>query len=905
MKVDMAKLMPEESPKKKRPGGHGKVLIGTLSLALCLSFGGYMMVRQAALNRDEASAEAYYDEKSVNPSFTVQQFGDISIPDVNAADGNVMVLGNGEHQAALDENGFAFRTERQKLYEDYETDWNTTDSIAGMSFLGGLESYKLKEVLIGRNADSENESDFLTVETDDASKITFTNNPTAEGVSEAADGRYQADENERYLIPIEDGDVVRLIYSPAEGYAYSDVDMFDYDVSDGGYYREEDYYHRKKQQPTSGQDTEKGKIYVDAIESGIHVPENYLGSGPKFAFGGNGIGTDFTDEALHEGKDALNVKNYTGESSITTDLTKGVARDGNLVWSDGISYLNLFGETDGNGKTCYKDGQYSFTFKQNGFNRTLSAVESDWGTCAEGVEKLSDFWILDGAPSYGTDDHDPIWGDGSEDVLYYKSNDRAAAVFGPSADEENHNHFFGFSYAEDFTLFPGYTGPLGFFGYSDDDMWVYAGQVDDDGQVLTDSVVPILDLGGIHDGLAGYTDLWDVIEKVPYGEEAEHWRIFVFWLEREGTDAKCYFNFDIPEIGTVNEKTTADVAMEALNYTSVKEGKRTFVFDDETGNRYEGLLSSGERIRITSGEEFEIPNDSFVTIKGIRTGGDFTIKETGRAKVLHSVDDAFEEGDTIRGVAGETGEIKFASAEHSGTLTIAVEAENGPEDGYVINVSLEGLKNTEVSAMDENHKPLGSRFTDEDGLLSIQVKPGETVTLYGLPEGSFKLEPGESPGWQVSEIVLDGARADGLSAAGEFPAYVIYRYEKVEEQPPVLTMEQSVTGDWTTNDIVLGKGTLISYKATIFNPNEVPLALSVEDLISKGIAVQEGSITNDGVLDGEMVQWNVIVDGKSALELSFTGEVISDESVEFTNQAKVLRDGEILAESKIVKATLP
>ena len=55
-----------------------------------------------------------------------------------------------------------------------------------------------------------------------------------------------------------------------------------------------------------------------------------------------------------------------------------------------------------------------------------------------------------------------------------------------SDDGQNHNSFFGMQYAVTFTLTEDYVGPLEYYFFGDDDMWVFL-----DRQL-------VCDIGGVH-----------------------------------------------------------------------------------------------------------------------------------------------------------------------------------------------------------------------------------------------------------------------------------------------------------------------------------------------------------------------------------------------------------------------
>lgn len=929
MKVDMSKLVDDY----RCPNPYHQLAKKAVCFAMCLALLGAGSVYQSMSHTDSALADELYDEYVMNPSFTVQHVGDMTTVNVQPGEGTVTVLTDGteDHHAELKEDGtFEMVTERRELYEEYETSWTETNSIAAASFLNGedgsaTKGYVIKEVWFGQNKNSENPSDFLILKIPDAdgkpdlSKVMLTNNPNHPGLSEAADGYYAGDENDSYVIYVHDGDVMRLIFETKSRWNVEDVNVFDYDVSDGYYYRGEDYFHKGGWYHTLRQANERGTIYVNAMENGIHSAENYEGNGPKFAFGGNGIGTSMADEFLDSELDTINTWNRgqqeeTSGMGVTKGLVTGVSRDGNLKWTDRISYLDLFGINNRKGKTNYTNKEYSFLFGYDGFSRTLSSVCSEYDTEACGLESLTDvngkltnsFWILDTAPSYGTDGHDPVWGSGSEKTQYYRSGDRMPGVFEASDDGLDHNSFFGFAYAEDFILSPGYVGPLAFFGYSDDDLWVFAGQVDDDGQVIPDTVVQVADLGGVHDGAAYYCDMWNMIDKVKYGEEAQEWRLFVFWLEREGTSASCYLNFTLPDAAIVDERDTGSVMIEASEYSSVKGDGRTFVLDDGTHDRYRGIYGDGTEVTIVSGEEFMIPSGSFLNIEGLTAGDVFMVRETGRAKVWFSTGDIYEEGNTVTGIVGADARMSFISAMNVGTLSITVEADGTSDGGYEIILGLDSKGSIEVSAMDGHNNPLGSRFTDNEGQLVLTLGAGETVMLYNLPDSiGFTLEPQTVAGWRVSEILVDENTSFESVVTGKFPASVTYRYKEKEKLAPQIIMEQSVSGDWSMSEILLGTGTLLSYKITVTNPNDVPVDVRVEDRPPEELEVMTSSLLGGGVQNGQILNWNLTLDPYSVAELSFTCQVTTEETAVLENNARVIVNDETVTSSNSVKVTIP
>lgn len=913
MKIDMTKLAGAEGSavqKKSRPGPY-RLVKGAAAFACCLALLGTGMVFRAARAQDSASADEMFDPSLSNPSYTVQQKADATLPDISAGEGPIPVLTmkGGGYSATPDEDGLIrTKTERVNLYSEYVTDWLSANTLEQMSDVGaGSKAYVLKEVWMGKNPLSNNQSDFLVAETDGFENVRFTNNPADPDLSKAEGGYFKPGDDGSYVLCIEDGSVVRLVFGEKEGWSAAGVDVYDYDVTDGGYYLEDDYFHLGRLRDTSGAASEKSTVYIDAVQAGINSEENFTGDGARLAFGADLIGTDLAEESVTGELDTPNIYNYaqqedTDYTGATLGLMKGVDKDGDPVWADGISAPALFGG-DAKGKTAYAS-KYSLSFTHKGTMQTLSSVESEWGTAAEGLERYgTGFWPLDGSPGFAADGHDIAWGTGDGNMMYHRSGDRAPEMLPSSSDGDSHDFFFGLRWTMDFTLEPGYVGPLNVFGISDDDLWVFAGQLDRDGNLMEDTVVQAVDLGGVHDAAGGWCDLWDVIDRVPSDGEAQDWRLFFFVLERDGAGSELMLSVNLPEAGSAEKRETGTVLVEAANYESVKGAVRTFVLDAGGHGFYKASYEDGREATITDGEPFQVPSGSYVAISGLDMGAPLTVQETGRKNVWYSTGDRYEDGDTAECTVGHTHRVSFLSTMDSGTLTLAAAANGEPEGGYGFTIRLSGMGNREVQAMDGYSSPLGSRFADKDGNMRISLAAGETLTLYGLPDDTeFTVIPDGLQGWHLAEILLDSASAEGTSTKGTVPAYVIYRYEENEAQPLQVSLSQSVSGDWTADGITLEEGALLSYRIRVANPNGSPRTVTVEDVLPEGLEVLESSVS-DGTVDGQRILWEASVGAGKTAEFAFTCRV-PEGTAEFKNTASVACDDGTVA-SNTVKASKP
>ncbi len=453
-------------------------------------------------------------------------------------------------------------------------------------------------VLTGSDPTSMSESDwniFNVTSTQDpitgdySYNISFTNNS-----SEANDD----------TIYIAEGSVFRFIYDTTPSDAYVTVNMYDYNIGNGTTYASAS---------TSGGTWTSGRKYMYTAEQGINSSSNYSGTGTKLGFGNNntstGLGTLTWSNNGYANE--LNKYNNQGLLGCTFSLTTGLDSDGHIVYNSGINAPNLFNDGDATGKQVFSNVQ--LTFDREGDTYTLKAISGDSGRID--IENLDTFTNPGGYTSIFTNNFWPL-----DDVLDYTGKDflfggdvsnqyyfgNASTSLPASDDGTDHNSYFGMNFDIQFSYTKDYVGPLEYFFFGDDDMWVYL-----DGQL-------VLDIGGIHSSVGEHVDLWDYLaserDSLKDGETAYH-TLSVFYTERGASGSTCYINYTLPTVSSVTPVDNSGSLRVDKEVTgnAVETGKEfTFTINltDEDGTPLTNLYNA---IVYTDDEENEVENSYLVT----------------------------------------------------------------------------------------------------------------------------------------------------------------------------------------------------------------------------------------------------------------------------------------------------
>lgn len=405
-------------------------------------------------------------------------------------------------------------------------------------------------------------------------------------------------------ILVKSNTVIRFVYEPVKSTQTTKTNFYDYDITDGQLYGSKTDSSSTvvpsslTAYPTSKQD-EVAAAYTNTQQQGINSPSNYHGTGSKLAFGNANTGTTLQDTTWNN----IKLNQYNRNPSVYRGCAFGLVDGilGNEItgfypsYSPGIVAPYLFNQGSAIGKTVYRDVDLSYT--KSGDSYTLTGVGT---TKAQNLDRFNhpstgsttytniwtnNFWPMDDFSSWGTDGHDIKWGDYTKATKrYYFNKDvfpttnvaSAASRFANSDDGMDHNAFFGMNFSIDFMLPAGYTGPLDYAFFGDDDMWAF----------LDDQL--IIDIGGVHSSVGEYANLWDYLDESST-EDTKH-RLTIFYTERGASGSTCWMTFNLPQVGFSGETQEEDEgSLELTKEATGMADKDTFYeFDvelfDENGN---------------------------------------------------------------------------------------------------------------------------------------------------------------------------------------------------------------------------------------------------------------------------------------------------------------------------------
>ena len=353
--------------------------------------------------------------------------------------------------------------------------------------------------------------------------------------------------------------------------------------------------------------------------------------------------------------------------------------NGNLIYNSKIQVPKLFNEGDAIGKQTYAGS--SLTFDRVGDTYTLSSAtlknsngESNtieklqyffhpspapgriWDGVNSGLSWQSNiftnnFWPMDKAAGRT----DGLWGTCGNPGSFYNTATSKVSTFPDGDDGRAHNWFFGMNFALNFNLTADYEGPLEYYFFGDDDLWVF----------LDDKLV--CDIGGVHSSIGEYVNLRDYL---PVGSSGQHTLSF-FYTERGASGSTCWMSFTLP---SVSSATTAQDTGSLQIAKSVKGGdgdysKEEYKFKVELLTSENGSplnqtfsysRSDGTYGTIKSGGTIALKAGDTVTISGIPAGTFYRVTETEESRAGYKVTVNDKEGYIVSGKI-ETGAIKPAA----------------------------------------------------------------------------------------------------------------------------------------------------------------------------------------------------------------------------------------------------
>ena len=335
----------------------------------------------------------------------------------------------------------------------------------------------------------------------------------------------------------------------------------------------------------------------------------------------------------------------------------------------------LFNDGDANGKQTYAGSSLTFdrvgdTYtlsaatlnNSNGQSNTLSGLQYFFNPSpTSGITHThiftNNFWPMD--PAAGKTD--PLWGTygnpgtfkGFVESNSYKWTD-LATDFPVSDDGQAHNWFFGMNFAITFNLTADYEGPLEYYFFGDDDLWVFL-----DGKL-------VCDIGGVHSSIGEYVNLRDYL---PVGSSGQHTLTF-FYTERGASGSTCYMSFTLPSVSSsTTSRDTGSLQIEkkvestdGVDYSGQDYQFKVDLLTEENGSplnqTFSYSRSDGTYGTVRSGGVITLKQNETVTINGIPAGTFYQVEETSHEGYHTTVNG--NKGYIVSGKI-ETGAIKPAN----------------------------------------------------------------------------------------------------------------------------------------------------------------------------------------------------------------------------------------------------
>lgn len=571
-----------------------------------------------------------------------------------------------------------------RMYTDNQFEYIKSPNPSYINKLMDSPSYTLAQLWVlkdGKSSSSENQADWDVY--DNPGSVHFTNR------KEAADANN--------VVYIHDDTVIRLVYNTKEAKENFPANFYDYDISSGqnpvgtwrtgitGINAESNYKKSRNEQST-------WRSYRDVLAFG----NANCGTGMGYSvFDGLFLNKFSTTYTNGDTKKNLNL------FGCTFRIAEGL-EDGKIVYNPWIVAPKLFNDGDASGKHTYAGS--SLGFSRVGDTYTLSSASVNGGGSVDGLQNFfnpspsagttythiftNDFWPLD-----ATQNTDPHFGQYGQSVTFAGFGNVEGkpwytapqnGTFPGSDDGKGHNSFFGMQYAVEFTLTADYVGPLEYYFFGDDDMWVF----------LDNKLV--CDLGGVHSSVGEYVNLWDYLQK---GTAGTHTLTF-FYTERGASGSTCYMNFTLPSVSGVNiEQKTSDLEVRK-QVVGQDESGQEFNFDiqfyDQTGNEVlddyaytkydkDGRELNGDLV-VHTGDKFTLKDGQYVRIRYLPFGLRYTITEkaVNGYTVSSTINGVVGQGNTATGSILNTGQMNTVLFTNTMTYPNAITLQKQDLDGHIL-----------------------------------------------------------------------------------------------------------------------------------------------------------------------------------------------------------------------------
>lgn len=675
-----------------------------------------------------------------------------------------------------------------RMYTDNQFEYIKSPNPSYINKLMDSPNYTLKQLWVRETGDINGTSSDGWKVYNDPGSVHFTNRQGVTGDN---------------VVHIQDGTVIRLVYDTKEARQKFPANFYDYDISGGqdsagryltgrnGINAESNYKKSRNEQRT-------WRSYCDVLAFG----NDNCGTGmSRYKFDGvflNKYSTKWTDS--NKETHIIGADQYGCTFGLADSL-----KDEKIVYNEWLVAPNLFNEGTANGKTIYTNDS-SLTFSRVGDTYTLSAATvggvgtisdlqylfnpSPSSTTTYGTIFTNDFWPLDGA----TNGADPLFGKDTPVFYGYDADAQGedtsktnvwketAGRLPVSDDGNNHNCFFGMQYAVKFTLTADYVGPLEYYFFGDDDMWVF----------LDDTLV--CDIGGVHSSVGEYVNLWDYLEKENRTESETHTLTF-FYTERGASGSTCYMNFTLPSVSGVNiEQKTSDLEVRK-QVVGQDESNREFEFnirfydqngkpvlDDYAYTKYDkdGRELNGDLV-VHDGDTFTLKDGQYVRIRYLPFGLRYTITEeaVNGYTVSSTINGVTGQGSEAKGTILNTGQMNTVLFTNTMTYKGAITLQKQDLDGHILTGAafrLVDSKGNTVNVVDNGSGSYTVPSTADDlikdgELYYIASAAGDSYVIAYTTEADFSNKTGSD---QRVSYAAKLQKKDGGSKAQQ---YRVYRQE--------------------------------------------------------------------------------------------------------------------------------